>query len=124
MKYLIMIYSNATTWEHPLHHHAAGAAALSQAERDELDRAEQELFEELTRSGEFLDGQALGAPGDGRTVRVENGLPVVTDGPFGEAKEQFAGYFIVECDSVDRATQIAARFPDARFGPVVVRPIM
>ena len=55
---------------------------------------------------------------------MRDGLPAVTDGPYVEAKEQLAGYFVVDCDSPERATEIAARFPDALFAAVEVRPIM
>ena len=47
-----------------------------------------------------------------------------TDGPYAEAKEQLAGYLMVECDSVERATEIARSWPDARFGAMEVRPVM
>jgi hypothetical protein len=49
---------------------------------------------------------------------------VVTDGPFIEAKEQFAGYLTVDCESVERAVEIAARWPDAKEFAMEVRPIL
>jgi len=82
------------------------------------------MFSEIAESGELVSGEALADPSQTMTLRVHNGVPVSTDGPFGEAKEQMAGFFIVDCESPERAREIAARFPDARFGPVVVRPIM
>jgi hypothetical protein len=51
-------------------------------------------------------------------------VPVTTDGPYVESKEQLAGYFVLDCESPERAASIAARFPDARFAAVEVRPIM
>jgi hypothetical protein len=51
-------------------------------------------------------------------------VPAVTDGPFAEAKEQLAGYLVVECESPERAVEIAARWPDARYAAMEVRPIM
>jgi hypothetical protein len=51
-------------------------------------------------------------------------VPVATDGPYLEAKEQLAGYFVIDCEGPERAAEIAARFPDARFAAVEVRPIM
>ena len=44
-----------------------------------------------------------------RRVQLQNGVPVVTDGPYPETQEVLAGYTIVECASFDRATEIAAR---------------
>jgi hypothetical protein len=41
-----------------------------------------------------------------------------------EAKEHFGGYLIVDCESIERATEIALRWPNARFAAMEVRPIM
>jgi len=54
---------------------------------------------------------------------VRGGLPAATDGPFIESKEQLAGYLLVDCPSPERASEIAARLPDARFAAVEVRPV-
>jgi len=48
----------------------------------------------------------------------------VTDGPFLEAKEFFAGYYVVDCESRERAIELAAMIPDAKFAAMEVRPIM
>ena len=113
MKYLLMIYQNPEAFE-----------SLTEAERNAVMAEVDTLFEELTRSGEWIGGEALAHPSTTRTVRVRDGVPVVTDGPFGEAKEQLAGYTLVECDTPQRALEIATRWPDARFGAMVVRPLM
>ena len=64
---------------------------------------------ELTAAGEWVDGQGLAAPGEAKLVRAgKDGAPV-TDGPFPEAKEFLAGYWIVEVDSPERAYQIASK---------------
>jgi len=44
-----------------------------------------------------------------RVQNLEDGVPVVTDGPYAEAQEVLAGYWILECESFDRATEIAAK---------------
>jgi hypothetical protein len=49
---------------------------------------------------------------------------VITDGPLAEAKEHFGGYLIVDCETAERAVEIAARWPSARFAPIEVRPIL
>lgn len=68
-----------------------------------------QLNQELTASGEWVDGQGLTAPGEARLVRAgKDGAPV-TDGPFPEAKEFLAGFWIVEVDSAERAYEIAAK---------------
>lgn len=124
MKYLVMIYSNPQTWGHPIFLRTAEALAMSEDERAEMTRQSDELFAEIAGSGELVTGEALADPSTVRTARVRDGAPVITDGPYLEAKEQLAGYFVVDCESAERATEIAARFPDARFAAVEVRPIM
>jgi hypothetical protein len=65
--------------------------------------------EDLVASGEFVDARDLVAPVHARRIQLQNGVPVVTDGPYPETQEVLAGYTIVECESFDRATEIAAR---------------
>jgi hypothetical protein len=67
---------------------------------------------DLVESGEFVDARGLSAPAHARRVSVKDGVPVVTDGPYAETQEVLAGYTIVECESFDRATQIAAKLAD------------
>jgi hypothetical protein len=68
------------------------------------------LNEELTRNGELVGAEGLDAPGQARVVRAgKNGVPAVTDGPFAEAKEFLAGYWIVQVDETERAYEIAAK---------------
>jgi len=63
----------------------------------------------LQGAGEWVDGQGLASPGQARIVRAgKNGAPEVTDGPFAEAKEFLAGYWIVDVDTPERAYAIAA----------------
>jgi hypothetical protein len=67
---------------------------------------------------------ALGDPSQSATVRVRDGVPVVTDGPYVEAKEFLAGYYLVDCESKERAIELAAMIPDAAFNAMEVRPVM
>lgn len=66
------------------------------------------LNEDLVARGEFVDGQGLTEPAHARRVQRTDGEAVVTDGPYAETKEVLAGYWIVDVDSIDRATEIAA----------------
>ena len=113
MKYMLMIYDNPDTRE--IFFGEAGRPLMA-----EMDA----LMAELRASGELVGGEALADPSHTRTVRVRDGAPVVTDGPLAEAKEHFGGYLLVDCESIDRATEIAARWPSARFAPMEVRPFM
>jgi hypothetical protein len=65
--------------------------------------------QELAESGELVDTRGLTAPVHSRRIKLRDGVPVVTDGPYAESEEVLAGYWIVECDSFDRATEIASR---------------
>ena len=113
MKYMLLIYQNPAAWEN-----------LSEEERNRVFGEVDALVGELTPSGEFVGGEGLAHPSNTRTVRVRDGVPAVTDGPFIESKEQLVGYCIVQCDTPERATEIAARWPDARYWALEVRPIM
>jgi len=69
----------------------------------------QTFNQELLGSGELVETRGLSAPVHTRRVRFKGGAPVVTDGPYAEAEEVLAGYWVVECESFDRATEIASR---------------
>ncbi|HEY3728200.1 MAG TPA: YciI family protein [Solirubrobacteraceae bacterium] len=68
-----------------------------------------ELNSDLAESGELVETRGLSAPVHTRRVGQREGAPVVTDGPYAESQEVLAGYWVVECDGFDRATEIAAR---------------
>jgi hypothetical protein len=110
---MLLIYNNPAT-----------LAALSEEERDGLMREVDAIVTELTESGEWVGGEALADVSHTRTVRVRDGVPAVTDGPFAEAKEHLAGYCMVDCERPERAVEIAARWPDARLWAMEVRPVM
>ena len=113
MKYMLLIYQNPSAFE-----------ALSEEERNTVFGEVDQIVNELTESGEWLDGQGLADPSNTKTVKVRDGVPAVTDGPFLESKEHLVGYCLFECESVERATDIATRWPDARYWAVEVRPLM
>ncbi|SNS49903.1 Uncharacterized conserved protein [Streptosporangium subroseum] len=73
--------------------------------------------EKLTAAGEFVEAQGLAAPDQGRIVRANgDGPPIVTDGPYPETKEFLVGYWIVDCESMERAIELAA-YVSAAPGP-------
>jgi hypothetical protein len=113
MKYMLLIYQNPTGWE-----------ALSEAERDRVMNEAGAIVNELTESGELIGGEGLADPSNTRTVQVRDGVPAVTDGPYLEAKEHLVGYCLFQCESLERATEIATRWPDARYWAVELRPLM
>lgn len=114
MQYLLLIYSvDPAIW-----------FALSEEEREGLTPAHLEFGDDLDRSGELVSSAALSDPARSMTVHREGERPVVTDGPFAEAKEQLTGFYLLDCGSEERAIEIAARAPDAGFTRVELRPCM
>ena len=83
----------------------------------------QDLDQELKNAGEYVDGQGLADPTQAKTVRFEQGAPVVTDGPFAEAKESLAGFWVLDATE-DRVLEIASTIVAFIEGPVEVRQIM
>lgn len=88
---------------------------MSRADREQMRYDVAELVAELTASGEFVGGDALADPVQTLTVRVRDGLTMTTDGPYIEAKQHLGGYAVVDCDTQDRAVEIAARFPETAY---------
>jgi hypothetical protein len=113
MKYLLMIQVNP-----------AALQALSEDERNAILAEHDAFAARIEKSGELVGFAALADPVNSRTVRVRDGVPAVTDGPYVEAKEFLAGYCVVDCESFDRAVELAAMIPDARYTGVEVRPVM
>jgi hypothetical protein len=113
MKYMLLIYGNAELWESFPEEEMAVVIAETNA-----------LQAELRASGEFISAYGVADQDEAKTVRLVDGAPVVTDGPFLEAKEYLGSFDIVDCDSYERALEIAARVPFAKIGKVEVRPLM
>ena len=101
-------------------------------EVDEAGQAERErelpLFLELHRSlrdaGLLVGVKALRSTESATSVRVRDGAPEITDGPFAVTKEVLAGYYVVDCADLDEALEHAARIPAAGWGTIEVRPVV
>ena len=116
MKYLIMVLSNPES--------AAALRSLSEQEGREFGRRHRALSEALADSGELVVSEGLDDQPNAVRVRLRDGETMTTDGPFAEVKEQLAGFYLVECESLERAVELAARVPDAAFTDVEVRPVL
>jgi hypothetical protein len=82
-------------------------------------------YEAIAESPGVVGGAQLEPVEAATTVRVEDGQPLTTDGPFAETKEQLGGFFMLEADDIDTALEVAARIPAARMGGAVeVRPVV
>ena len=110
MKYLILIHSNPQPWGHPTSDFVAEHQALPAAQREALQADFEAAMTELSERGELVGGEALADPASARLYRWEAGQPLVTDGPYAEAKEHLAGFFLIDVESQERAEEFAARF--------------
>lgn len=113
MKYMLLIYGNEEAFG------AVGEETFAEIVR-ETDALNRELFE----SGELVGAYGVADQVNAKMVRAADGRPVVTDGPYAEAKEYLGSFTIVDCDSLERALEIAARNPSSRYWGVEVRPLM
>ena len=98
--------------------------AFSRDQRAAGLRQYEALHESMVASGELIVSEALADPSLAKRVTFNEGQTIVTDGPYAEAKEHLAGFFLLECASMERALEQAARIPEASLGLVEVRPIM
>lgn len=109
MKYVLLIHSHPEPWGHPTGNYTAELQALPAAEREKMESDFETMLGQLQEAGELLGGEALGDPTTARLYRWD-GAPVVTDGPYSEAKEHLAGFFLLDVASRERAEEIAFRF--------------
>jgi hypothetical protein len=115
VKYVILIHSNPRPWGHPTGDFVAEHQALPAEQREALESGFEAVLTELS--------EALADPGSARLYRWEAGRPLVTDGPYAEAKEHLAGFFLIDVESQERAEEVVAHFS----GPgetVELRPTM
>jgi hypothetical protein len=110
MKYLLLIYTDEKAW--------------TEAEREHCFAESTELTHDLNTRGQYLGASPLLPVATATSVRVREGKPLVTEGPFAETREQLGGYFLVDAKDLNEAIAIAARIPGARKGTVEVRPVM
>jgi hypothetical protein len=108
MKYMILTYASQQDYG-ALAGQATDKPAWSAEDFAAMGAFMEAFNQDLVESGELVETRGLTAPVHARRVQLQQGMPVVTDGPYAETTEVLAGYWIVECDSFDRATEIAAR---------------
>jgi hypothetical protein len=113
MKFLISIYGTDELW-----------TSIPDDERDALIAATDAHNTELFNSGEMLFACGTASPGAYRLVTTESGAPVVTEGPYIETKEYLGSFYVVDCDDLDRAIDIAAKMPSSAFRNIEVIPIL
>jgi hypothetical protein len=113
MKYITIIYGNKDLWQSFTPDEAAKAIAEVNA-----------FNHRYTESGELLAAYGLGDELTAKTVRVRDGAPAVTDGPYLEAKEYISSFFLLDVEDQERALTIAAEYPFAAHNAVEVWPVL
>jgi hypothetical protein len=113
MRYLLSIYGDESDYADVTPEHGAALMAAYNAFTDEVKNA-----------GALVGGEGLQPTATATTVRVRDGEPLLTDGPFAETREQLGGYYLLDCADLDEAIRWAAKIPGAATGSVEVRPVM
>ena len=110
MQYVLLIYDDPSVW-----------AKVPPEDYPKL----YEEYGAIAQMSSTKGGAQLQPVDTARSVRVNNGAPLVTDGPFAETKEVLGGFYLFEADGLDAALDVAARVPAARLGGAVeVRPLV
>jgi hypothetical protein len=115
MKFLVLIYGNPESravWD-----------SLTDEQKKEGMAGYAALHEALAQDDELVASESLDDPALTKQVLIRDGRPLTTDGPFAEVKEQLAGFYLLDCDSMDRAVEIVALIPEAPFSVVEIRPV-
>ena len=107
-----------------VHHDEEAFSKIEKEKRQQLLAESIELTHQLHAAGQYLSASPLQPAATAVMVRVREGKPLVTDGPFIETREQIAGYFLINAQDLNEAIRIAARVPGARIGTVEVRPLI
>ena len=115
MRYMLLVYTTEEAIE-----------KMTPEQQREVFTGHRAVMEETARRGILHGAAPLEPTRTATTVRMQNGKAMITDGPFAETKEQFAGYYILECKDLDEAIEWASRIPSACGGGdgcVEIRPL-
>jgi len=112
MKYILLV-----------HHDEESFRKRPEAERLHMLQESVQLAQQLNASGHYLAAAPLHPSSETVCVRVRDGKPLLTDGPFAETREQLGGYFLINARDKEEAIRIAARIPGARIGTVEIRQV-
>jgi hypothetical protein len=107
-----------------VHHDENAFGKLNESTKKAMLAESVNLTHQFHANGHYLSASPLQPAATAAIVRVRDGKPLVTDGPFIETREQIAGYFLVNAKDRDQAIAMAARVPGARIGTVEVRPLI
>jgi hypothetical protein len=114
MKYMIMMFGDQ----------ASMVETRSQEWIVEMIAFMKKVSEDLVAAGELVAAEGLADASQAKTVRIQNGVPVVTDGPFAESKESLAGYWIIDVENQARALEFTSKIVAFTGGATEVRQVM
>ncbi|MDF5752500.1 YciI family protein [Spongiactinospora sp. TRM90649] len=97
--------------------------AAMMADIDEMMARTHQIIEEMVKAGVLLSTEGLDDPGQGVVVDFSGEAPVVTDGPYGETKELFGGFFLLDVASKQEAVEWAKRVPSAPGSKIEIRRV-
>src|SRR5215813_5764434 len=115
MRYMLLIYTREE-----------GLPQRSREETQQVMSGHFAVMNDARARGALEKAEPLARTNTATTVRIQNGAPIITDGPFAETKEQLAGYYILNCKDLDEAIAWAARIPTAckgAAGCIEIRPM-
>jgi hypothetical protein len=112
VKYMLLMYA-----------HPAQTSAMSASERDAVRQRHATLGDELTASGELLNGAGLAYPSETSTLRLQHGVATAVVGPLAHGVEQLTAYYVIECASSERARSIGELLLDSHVTGVELRRI-
>ena len=107
-----------------VHHDEEAFQKIEKEKRQRMLAESIELTHQLHAAGQYVHASPLQPAATAVMVRVREGKPLVTDGPFIETREQIAGYFLINARNLNEAVSVAGRVPGARIGTVEVRPLI
>lgn len=130
MKYLVMVLGTQADYDAQNGKGSADSPVWTEKDLQTMYAYMGAINDDLAETGEFLDANGLAEPKQIRHVSLgKDGSTVITDGPYGETKELMAGYWLLECASLERVTEIAARVTRCPIPegvpnyPVEIRPV-
>jgi hypothetical protein len=116
MRYIFLIYSRETD-----------PASISAEEDQAVRTRHRTVQDEAAGKGVLHAAQPLQRTTTATTVRMQDGKPLIVDGPFAETKEQLAGYYLIDCRNLDEAIEWAQKIPSGCRGApgcIEIRPLL
>ena len=113
MKFLLTLHMNPAVWE-----------TLGDEQQNEVYEGHGAFINLITETGEMIETKALAEPARTKTVKIRDGVVQHVEGPFVPSDAFLCGYYVVDVETEDRAVELAALIPDAKYTAVEVRQVV